>query len=228
MNYTDIAIYRRRGTAAAWSSANPVLPAGQMGWETDTGVIKFGDGITAWNSLKADFTFDNLVIREGIDLTALPVVTPDVGDGFPFMDSSDGDNAKLADYVTFGLRQVDVRLFEDTVDVAVGASLYRWQAPPWNGTILGGGPTNGRIAASVATAGTTGTMVCDILLNGTTIMTTNKINIESAATSSVTAAQQPVLTTTQFNANDVFTFAVDSIHTTPAQGLTMRMTILPR
>lgn len=41
----------RRGTAAAWTSANPVLAAGEPGYETDTGNAKFGDGTTAWASL---------------------------------------------------------------------------------------------------------------------------------------------------------------------------------
>lgn len=43
----------RRGTAAQWASANPVLLAGEPGMETDTGVIKYGDGSTAWLSLVA-------------------------------------------------------------------------------------------------------------------------------------------------------------------------------
>jgi hypothetical protein len=41
----------RRGTASAWTSANPVLSAGEMGIETDTQRSKFGNGTTAWNSL---------------------------------------------------------------------------------------------------------------------------------------------------------------------------------
>jgi hypothetical protein len=40
-----------RGTAAAWTSANPTLAAGKPGFETDTGQLKIGDGSTAWNSL---------------------------------------------------------------------------------------------------------------------------------------------------------------------------------
>jgi hypothetical protein len=40
-----------RGTAAAWTAANPVLLAGEAGFESDTGQLKFGDGATAWNSL---------------------------------------------------------------------------------------------------------------------------------------------------------------------------------
>lgn len=41
----------RRDTAANWSSANPILAQGEMGLETNTLKVKFGDGVTAWNSL---------------------------------------------------------------------------------------------------------------------------------------------------------------------------------
>ena len=41
----------KRNTAANWTSKNPVLGAGEMGIETDTRKIKFGDGVAAWNSL---------------------------------------------------------------------------------------------------------------------------------------------------------------------------------
>ena len=41
----------RRDTAANWTSANTVLSAGEMGWESDTGYMKIGDGTTAWSSL---------------------------------------------------------------------------------------------------------------------------------------------------------------------------------
>lgn len=41
----------RKDTAANWTSANPVLLAGEPAYETDTGLQKIGDGTTAWNSL---------------------------------------------------------------------------------------------------------------------------------------------------------------------------------
>jgi hypothetical protein len=40
----------RRGTAAQWTSTNPILASGEWGYETDTGKVKIGDGTTAWNS----------------------------------------------------------------------------------------------------------------------------------------------------------------------------------
>ena len=44
-------IQLRRGTAAQWTSANPVLSSGEVGFETDTNKFKIGDGSTAWASL---------------------------------------------------------------------------------------------------------------------------------------------------------------------------------
>lgn len=44
-------IQLRRNTAAQAAADNPVLAAGEPGVETDTGKIKIGDGVTAWNTL---------------------------------------------------------------------------------------------------------------------------------------------------------------------------------
>jgi hypothetical protein len=41
----------KRGTAAEWNAANPVLFAGEPGLEMDTRKTKYGDGTTHWNSL---------------------------------------------------------------------------------------------------------------------------------------------------------------------------------
>jgi len=46
-----VKIQFRRDTAAAWTAANPVLAAGELGLETDTTYYKIGNGSTAWNSL---------------------------------------------------------------------------------------------------------------------------------------------------------------------------------
>ena len=46
-----VQIQWRRDTAANWTSANPVLLSGEVGYETDTGQFKVGNGTTAWTSL---------------------------------------------------------------------------------------------------------------------------------------------------------------------------------
>lgn len=42
---------QRRGTAAQWTSADPILAAGEIGFESDTGFFKMGDGINHWEDL---------------------------------------------------------------------------------------------------------------------------------------------------------------------------------
>lgn len=44
-------ILLRRDTATNWTSTNPVLSSGEMGFETDTGKFKIGNGSTAWAAL---------------------------------------------------------------------------------------------------------------------------------------------------------------------------------
>jgi hypothetical protein len=59
----------RRGTAAEWTSANPVLSAGELGFETNTGLLKGGNGTTAWNSLPYVGAGDITGVTAGTGLT---------------------------------------------------------------------------------------------------------------------------------------------------------------
>lgn len=49
-------LQNRRDTAANWTSNNPTLAAGEIGYETDTSKFKIGDGSTAWNALAYAYT----------------------------------------------------------------------------------------------------------------------------------------------------------------------------
>ena len=44
-------IKHRQGTAATWESKNPVLAAGELGYDTTNKRTKIGDGVTPWNDL---------------------------------------------------------------------------------------------------------------------------------------------------------------------------------
>lgn len=46
-----IPVQVKRKTAAAWTAADPVLLAGEPGFESDTGKLKIGDGATPWTGL---------------------------------------------------------------------------------------------------------------------------------------------------------------------------------
>jgi Major tropism determinant N-terminal domain len=41
----------KRGSAADWQAADPVLDDGEEGFERDTGLVKVGDGVRHWSEL---------------------------------------------------------------------------------------------------------------------------------------------------------------------------------
>lgn len=47
----SVQIQLRRGTAASWTTANPILADGEIGIESDTKLFKVGNGLTVWSSL---------------------------------------------------------------------------------------------------------------------------------------------------------------------------------
>lgn len=61
---------QRRGTAALWTSTNPTLADGMIGYETDTGKFKFGDGVTAWTSLSYRGGASTLATLTDVTITA--------------------------------------------------------------------------------------------------------------------------------------------------------------
>jgi hypothetical protein len=62
----------RRNTAANWATDNPVLLAGELGVETDTGSLKVGDGTSAWNILG----YANRAQIAALSATYAPLATP--------------------------------------------------------------------------------------------------------------------------------------------------------
>ena len=51
MSTADVRVQLREDTAAAWLEADPVLSAGEIGVETDTGRLKAGDGVRPWSAI---------------------------------------------------------------------------------------------------------------------------------------------------------------------------------
>jgi hypothetical protein len=59
----------RRDTAANWTSTNPTLASGEIGFETNTLKFKVGNGSTAWTSLK--YSQDASLLNGTASITAL-------------------------------------------------------------------------------------------------------------------------------------------------------------
>ena len=89
----DYIIKLRRDVAANWTSVNPVLAEGELGYETDTKFFKVGDGLTHWEDLEYTVDEDQYLpdatgIPDGKLLTTLDegwaiVDPPTTGDGLP-------------------------------------------------------------------------------------------------------------------------------------------------
>jgi len=64
----NVLIQIRRDTASNWSTVNPVLAQGEIGWAYDTNVMKIGNGSSAWNALTVNNIITNATTASG-DLT---------------------------------------------------------------------------------------------------------------------------------------------------------------
>jgi hypothetical protein len=62
---------QRRGTAAQWTAANPILAAGEIGFETDTSKFKMGNGSSTWSALQYFANAAELAAIIGGDMPAL-------------------------------------------------------------------------------------------------------------------------------------------------------------
>jgi len=80
---------QRRGTAEQWNLANPVLAAGEVGFETDTGKFKVGDGVNFWDDLAYFVNSDDLsgelggYATEGFVLDTVNLAVSDLVGGAP-------------------------------------------------------------------------------------------------------------------------------------------------
>jgi hypothetical protein len=95
-----IRMQQRRGTASQWTSANPILNAGEMGWESDTNKFKIGDGVNLWANLDyfidanstANPSFGTSIIFEGATAdsyeTTLTVTDPTADRTITFPDAT--------------------------------------------------------------------------------------------------------------------------------------------
>ena len=76
---------QRRGTATQWTTADPILAAGEIGFETDTNQFKMGDGVNNWSDLSY---FKNLEDLGGSLDDYVPVTTKGQVNGVAELDST--------------------------------------------------------------------------------------------------------------------------------------------
>lgn len=87
-------IQLRRDTASAWTLANPVLAQGEIGYETDTGMFKIGDGSTQWSSLAYQPSSSSIDITTALVHSASSKGTPVDDDETALLDSGSSFSLK--------------------------------------------------------------------------------------------------------------------------------------
>lgn len=94
----------RKGTASEWSSSNPVLASGELGFDLSNNILKIGDGSSAWNSLNNhSHTASNISNFNSSVSGLLPVTNITAGSGISVSSSSGNytvNNTIILSYAT--------------------------------------------------------------------------------------------------------------------------------
>ena len=108
----------RRGTSSTWTKNNPLLLAGEPGYELDTHKVKIGDGTSYWKDLP-------YIGEHNIISYATHTDFPSVGNVNYLYKANDEDmlycwDDEKADYVILGPADVD----SDVIDYIDGGNAF--------------------------------------------------------------------------------------------------------
>jgi hypothetical protein len=108
---------QRRGTAAQWTAANPVLAAGEIGFETDTSKFKMGNGSSNWDALT--------YFANAADLLAVIDGAPDLLNTLNELSAAIGDDPAFITTVSTNLanHEADTTAVHGITDTALLATL---------------------------------------------------------------------------------------------------------
>lgn len=203
-------------TNTGTDATRAVSPDGLDGWTGSAQVVTVGT-LSAGNA-DAAVTDASVTAKGKVELAT--IAETDTG--------TDATRALTPDGLQGSLRNIRWLVFslvEAGTDTATATNIYGDFESPIAGTILQSDSTPFFLYANNSTAGTTGTMVVDISIGGTTIMTTNKLDFDSTEKTTTTASTPPDLTTTALAVGDIITIDIDAVHTTAAKGLTVYMAV---
>jgi hypothetical protein len=136
-----VTVQIKRNTEANWTSTNPTLAAGEIGFETDTGLSKVGNGSSAWTSLAytASSTMKQ-VVKAGESLTRGQAVYASGSDGTYLVVSKASNATEATSSKTLGLINQDLasgatgRLVTEGLLNGVNTSTATAGDPVWLGT----------------------------------------------------------------------------------------------
>jgi hypothetical protein len=196
MSQTAI-LRHRRDDSSNWTSNNPVLEEGQLGFETDTLFYKMGDGTTPWNGLSY------AVAAPGPlgGLTDVDLAGAAAGDRLVF----DGaDWVPETPLLSYQLAASDL-----ITDLEAGTNKAYFRAPR--------GFNMTEVRASLLTASSSGVVTVDIKKNGTTMLST-ALTIDATEKTSETATTPAVISVSSVADDDEITIDIED-EGTGARGL---------
>lgn len=113
---------QRRGTAAQWTAADPILAAGEIGFETDTGEFRLGDGVNQWSDLSP---FKNIVDLGGNLDDYILLTSIGVADGVAPLDENgqvpEGLLQAAIDHTDDSIGNLETSLTNDIATAKTGA-----------------------------------------------------------------------------------------------------------
>lgn len=218
-----VIIQLRRDTAANWAAANPVLASGEPGYETDTGLHKIGNGVSAWNALSYVVTgveeapIDGTpYVRQDADWVSAgsgsgDVVGPAsaVNNSVAVFDLTTGKLIKDGGALISDLRlsHIGVAVSDETTALTTGTAKTTFRMP-YAFTLTS-------VKASVTTAPTGAALTVGINENGSSILST-KITIDATEKTSTTATTQPVISDSNLADDSEITIDIDTVGSTVA------------
>jgi len=152
---------QRKGTAAQWTAADPILNAGEIGWESDTNKFKIGDGTNHWADL--DYFAD-------INSTANPAF----GSSITFEGATANDFETVLQ-ITDPTADRTITFPDATGTVALAANVAALSGAAFTGAITG---TSLSLSGDLTVQGTTTT------IDSSTILLKNSLVFEGATADS--------------------------------------------
>jgi hypothetical protein len=146
---------QRRGTAAQWTDADPILAAGEIGFETDTSKFKVGDGTNNWSDLTyflsedvLDGTLDDYILSstkgqpdgvatlDGAGKIPVAQLGNLIADAPALLDTLEEISAALGDDPDFASKVVPI-IKKTTTDWTADSSIIPLGTIAYNTTLLG-------------------------------------------------------------------------------------------
>ena len=203
---------QRRGTSTQWTNANPVLAAGEIGFETNTNKFKIGDGVKTWDLLEYFLNVDALdldaegFVRDDKVGTANGVASLDATGLLPVAQLPDAHltekiNTKIAEIVGGApdtlntLNEISAAFGNDPNYASTVAASVASKAPLASPTFTGTVTVPTEVVTDISTKAASTAHVTEKVQAAMTLMDTAMINANTALGGSVTAVSTRVTAT---------------------------------